>query len=77
MIGAGEALELGLVDHVLEPVEFLDDSIELLLRRIEAGEGKRTLDADLSDVADVVRRRVRASTMSSTARRRRPTARSS
>ena len=56
MIRAAEALELGLVDHVLEPVEFLDDSLELLLRRVEAGEGKRALDADLSDVSDVVRR---------------------
>ena len=56
MIRAAEALELGLVDHVLEPVEFLDDSLELLLRRVEAGEGKRALDADLSDVSDVVRK---------------------
>jgi 3-hydroxyacyl-CoA dehydrogenase/enoyl-CoA hydratase/carnithine racemase len=55
MIGAHEALELGLVDHVLEPVEFLDESIELLVRRAEAGEGKRSLQADLSDVAEVVR----------------------
>ena len=56
MLRAPEALELGLVDHVLEPVEFLDESIELLLRRIEAGEGKRVLDADLSDAAEVVRK---------------------
>ncbi|HET9287406.1 MAG TPA: 3-hydroxyacyl-CoA dehydrogenase NAD-binding domain-containing protein [Gaiella sp.] len=56
MVRAAEALELGLVDHVLEPVEFLDDSLELLLRRVEAGEGKRALDADLSDAADVVGR---------------------
>ena len=56
MIRAAEARELGLVDHVLEPVEFLDDSLELLLRRVEAGEGKRALDADLSDVSDVVRK---------------------
>ena len=56
MIRAAEAHELGLVDHVLEPVEFLDESIELLLRRIEAGGGKRALDADLSDVSDVVRK---------------------
>jgi 3-hydroxyacyl-CoA dehydrogenase/enoyl-CoA hydratase/carnithine racemase len=56
MIGAAEALELGLVDRVLEPVEFLDESIELLLRRVESGEAKRALDADLSDVADVVRK---------------------
>src|SRR5262245_45116897 len=56
MIRAGEALELGLVDHVLEPVEFVDESLELLLRRIESGEGKRVPAADLSDVADVVRK---------------------
>jgi 3-hydroxyacyl-CoA dehydrogenase/enoyl-CoA hydratase/carnithine racemase len=56
MIRAADALELGLVDHVLEPVEFLDESIELLLRRIEAGDGKRALDADLSDVPEVVRK---------------------
>ena len=56
MLRAPEALELGLVDHVLEPVEFLDESIELLLRRVESGEGKRALDADLSDAAEVVRK---------------------
>ena len=56
MLRAPEALEVGLVDHVLEPVEFLDESIELLLRRVEAAEGKRVLDADLSDVAEVVRK---------------------
>ncbi|MCZ7589630.1 MAG: 3-hydroxyacyl-CoA dehydrogenase NAD-binding domain-containing protein [Gaiella sp.] len=56
MLRAAEALELGLVDHVLEPVEFLDESLELLLRRIEAGGGKRGTDADLSDVAEVVRK---------------------
>ena len=56
LIRAAEALELGLVDHVLEPVEFLDESIQLLLRRIEAGEGKREPAADLSDAAEVVRK---------------------
>ena len=56
LIRAGDALELGLVDHVLEPVEFLDESIELLLRRIESGEGKREPAADLSDVSEVVRK---------------------
>ena len=55
LIRAAEALELGLADHVLEPVEFLDESIQLLLRRVEAGEGKRE-PADLSDAAEVVRR---------------------
>jgi 3-hydroxyacyl-CoA dehydrogenase/enoyl-CoA hydratase/carnithine racemase len=56
MIGASEALALGLVDHVLEPVEFLDESLELLLRRVESGEGKRKPKADLSDVGEVVRK---------------------
>ena len=56
MIGAAEALALGLVDHVLEPDELPDESLELLLRRVEAGEGKRKLEADLSDAGDVVRR---------------------
>jgi len=56
LIRAAEALELGLVDHVLEPVEFLDESIQLLLRRIEAGEGKRQPAADLSDATEVVRK---------------------
>ncbi len=56
MLGAAEALSLGLVDHVLEPDDLLDGSLELLLRRIESGEGKRSLDADLADVSDVVRK---------------------
>jgi 3-hydroxyacyl-CoA dehydrogenase/enoyl-CoA hydratase/carnithine racemase len=56
LIRAADALELGLVDHVLEPVEFVDDSLELLLQRIEAGDGKRHPEADLSDVAEVVRK---------------------
>ena len=56
LIGAKEALELGLVDRVLDPVEFIDESLELLLRRIEEGPGKREPDADLGDVAEVVRK---------------------
>jgi 3-hydroxyacyl-CoA dehydrogenase/enoyl-CoA hydratase/carnithine racemase len=56
MLRAAEALELGLVDHVLEPVEFLDESIELLVRRVESGEGKREPMADLSDASEVVRK---------------------
>src|SRR6476619_3725229 len=56
LIRAVEALELGLVDHVLEPVEFLDESIQLLLRRIEAGDGRREPAAHLSDAAAVVRK---------------------
>ena len=56
MIGAEAALELGLVDHVLRPEALLDGSLELLLEAIEAGGGKRRPEADLSDVAEVVRR---------------------
>ncbi|HET6684533.1 MAG TPA: 3-hydroxyacyl-CoA dehydrogenase NAD-binding domain-containing protein [Gaiella sp.] len=56
LIGAEEALELGLVDQLFAAEELLDRSLELLLERIEAGEGKRRPDADLSDVGDVVRR---------------------
>jgi 3-hydroxyacyl-CoA dehydrogenase/enoyl-CoA hydratase/carnithine racemase len=56
MIGADEALALGLVDHVFARDELPERSLELLLERIEAGEGKRRADADLTDVAEVVRR---------------------
>ena len=55
MIRADEALALGLVDHVLEPVEFLDESLELLVRAVETGADARP-EADLSDVAEVVRK---------------------
>ncbi len=56
MLTAPQALELGVVDAVLDPVEFLDESLELLVRRVEAGAGKRELDADLSDAAEVCAR---------------------
>ena len=56
LIRAAEALELGLVDHVLAPVEFLDESLELLLRQIESGGGKRRPAADLADASEVVRK---------------------
>jgi enoyl-CoA hydratase/carnithine racemase len=56
MIGAEEALELGLVDHVFAPEELVERSLALLLAHIEAGEGKRRADADLSDAAEVVRK---------------------
>ena len=55
-IGAEAALELGLVDHLLAPDELVERSLELLLEAIEAGTGKRRPSADLSDVAEVVRR---------------------
>ncbi len=56
MLTAPQALELGIVDRLLDPVEFLDDSIELLVRRVEEGAGPRRLDADLSDAAAVCAR---------------------
>ena len=40
LIRAADALELGLVDHVLEPVEFLDESIELLAPADRGGRGQ-------------------------------------
>ncbi len=55
LIRAADALQLGLVDDVLEPVEFVDESLELLVRRIEAGAETRE-PADLADVAEVVRK---------------------
>ncbi len=55
LLDARGALELGLVDEVVDPGELLDRSLELLLERIEAGARKRRPDADLSDAADVVR----------------------
>jgi 3-hydroxyacyl-CoA dehydrogenase/enoyl-CoA hydratase/carnithine racemase len=56
LIGAREALELGLVDQLFTADELLERSLELLLERIEVGAGKRRPDADLSDVGEVVRR---------------------
>ena len=56
MIGAEEALELGVVDEIFTADDLLERSLGLLLERIEAGEGKRLPDTDLADVAEVVRR---------------------
>lgn len=50
MLDAAKAHELGFVDAVLEPVEFLDESIAWL----RAGPAGRA-DADLGDVEDAVR----------------------
>jgi 3-hydroxyacyl-CoA dehydrogenase/enoyl-CoA hydratase/carnithine racemase len=56
MLTAVQAHELGLFEHLLDPVEFLDESLELLVGRIEAGTQKASYDADLGDVADVCRK---------------------
>ncbi len=56
MLTGPQAFEAGYADDVLAPVEFLDQSLALLVRRIEEGDGKRQPAADLSDVAEVCRK---------------------
>ncbi len=56
MLNAQQALEAGFADALLEPVEFLDESIALLIAKVEEGAGKRHPGADLSDAAEVVRK---------------------
>jgi 3-hydroxyacyl-CoA dehydrogenase/enoyl-CoA hydratase/carnithine racemase len=56
MLDAQRALAAGFVDVVMEPVEFLDESLSYLLDRVEEGAGKRRPNADLSDAAEVCRK---------------------
>jgi 3-hydroxyacyl-CoA dehydrogenase/enoyl-CoA hydratase/carnithine racemase len=56
MLNAQQALEAGFADTLFEPVEFLDESLALLVEKIEEGAGKRRPAADLSDVTEVVRK---------------------
>jgi 3-hydroxyacyl-CoA dehydrogenase/enoyl-CoA hydratase/carnithine racemase len=56
MLDAHRALDAGFVDLLLEPVEFLDESLAFLLDKVEEGPGKRRPAADLSDVAEVCRK---------------------
>jgi 3-hydroxyacyl-CoA dehydrogenase/enoyl-CoA hydratase/carnithine racemase len=56
MLNAQRAFEQGFADAMLEPVEFLDESLAFLVAKIEEGAGKRHPDADLSDAAEVVRK---------------------
>src|SRR3954454_11471181 len=55
MIDARAAHELGFADRLMEPVEFVDESLAYLLELIAAG-GVERADADLSDVAEVTRK---------------------
>jgi len=55
LLHAARAAELGLVDELLDDVEFLDDSIECLVRAIEEERAPRSA-ADLSDAAEVCAR---------------------
>jgi 3-hydroxyacyl-CoA dehydrogenase/enoyl-CoA hydratase/carnithine racemase len=56
MLNAKQAFEQGFADALLAPVEFLDESLALLLEKIEDGAGKRRPRADLSDAAEIVRK---------------------
>ena len=56
MLSGAQAHEAGFADLLLEPVEFLDESLAFLLATIEEGAGKRHPQADLSDVAEVCRK---------------------
>jgi 3-hydroxyacyl-CoA dehydrogenase/enoyl-CoA hydratase/carnithine racemase len=56
MLTARQAFEAGFADVLLEPVEFLDESLAFLVRAIEEGSGKREPAADLSDAGEVVRK---------------------
>ena len=53
MLTAAQAHEAGFTDALLEPVEFLDESLAFLLDRVEEGVGKRRPSADLTNVAEV------------------------
>jgi 3-hydroxyacyl-CoA dehydrogenase/enoyl-CoA hydratase/carnithine racemase len=56
MLDAKRAFDAGLADVLLEPVEFLDESLAFLLEKVEEGAGKRRPAADLADVAEVCRK---------------------
>jgi 3-hydroxyacyl-CoA dehydrogenase/enoyl-CoA hydratase/carnithine racemase len=56
MLDARRAHDAGFVDLLLEPVEFLDQSLAFLVEKIEEGPGKRRPAADLSDAAEVCRK---------------------
>jgi 3-hydroxyacyl-CoA dehydrogenase/enoyl-CoA hydratase/carnithine racemase len=55
MLTGAQAFEAGFADALLEPVEFLDESLAFLLERIEAG-GAPEREVDLSDASEVCRR---------------------
>jgi 3-hydroxyacyl-CoA dehydrogenase/enoyl-CoA hydratase/carnithine racemase len=56
MLDARKAFESGYVDDLIDPVEFLDESLTFLVTKIEERAGKRRPNADLSDVAEVCRK---------------------
>jgi len=56
MLTGPQAFEAGYADDLLDPVEFLDQSLAFLITKIEGDCGKRHPAADLSDVAEVCRK---------------------
>jgi 3-hydroxyacyl-CoA dehydrogenase/enoyl-CoA hydratase/carnithine racemase len=58
MLTASEAVELGLADRLLEPAEFLDESIDFLLAQVRDGVRPRNevVKLDPQEVAEVVQR---------------------
>jgi len=56
MLTGTQAFEAGFADALLEPAEFVDDSLAFLLERIEEGAGKGRPAADLADAAEIGRR---------------------
>ena len=56
MLDARRASDAGFVDLVLEPVEFVDQSLAFLLDKVEEGPGKRRPAADLSEAAEICRK---------------------
>jgi 3-hydroxyacyl-CoA dehydrogenase/enoyl-CoA hydratase/carnithine racemase len=56
MLTGEQAFEAGFADALLEPVEFLDESLAFLLAKIEEGPGKRRHAADLSEAGEICRK---------------------
>jgi 3-hydroxyacyl-CoA dehydrogenase/enoyl-CoA hydratase/carnithine racemase len=56
MLTGSQAFEAGFSDALYEPVEFLDQSLEFLVRVIEEGDGEREPAADMEDTQEVVRK---------------------
>ena len=56
MLTAPQAFEAGFADSLLEPVEFLDESLAMLIEKIEGNPGKRRPAADLSEVGEICRK---------------------
>ena len=72
MLNAQQALEAGFADALVEPVEFLDESLAFLLEKVDEGAGKRRPSADLSDVSEVCRKARVAPRRAGPRRRSRP-----